>query len=145
MEMLDGVEMPQGFGMTDMATIKSLSGLEYLRGIAEGKYAGPNIGRALQFRMLEVGGGTCTFTGVPTEHYLNPMGVIHGGYIATLLDSALACCVQTLCPAGYASTSVEALCAWNADLFGFQIARLSRTRAALNRTLSDWEMDNRSK
>ena len=107
MEMLDGKEMPKGFGINDIDVIRTLSGLEYLQGIANGDYAGPNIGKALQFRMLEVGEGTCTFTGVPGEEYYNPMGTVHGGYIATLLDSALACCVQTLCPVGYASTSVE--------------------------------------
>ncbi|MEL6745901.1 MAG: PaaI family thioesterase [Pseudomonadota bacterium] len=48
-----------------------------------------------------------TFTGVPTADYMNPIGTVHGGWAATILDSALACAVHTLAPVGHASTSVE--------------------------------------
>ena len=106
-KLLDGQPLPQGFGVVDINDIRSLSGLEYLRGIVDGKFPAPTIGKTLQFRLCEVSEGVAVFTGVPTGDYLNPMGTVHGGYAATLLDSALACCVQTLCPAGYASTSVE--------------------------------------
>ena len=106
-EYLDGVELKRGYGITDVAEISQLSGLDYLRGIVEGEYPAPKIGRALQFRLFDVGEGFATFTGVPSDDHLNPMGQVHGGYTATLLDSALACAVQTLCPVGFASTSVE--------------------------------------
>ena len=107
MEMLDGHPMPQDFGIGDMAKIRTLSGLDYLKGIVEGTFPAPTIGRALQFRLCEVSEGVAVFTGVPTDDYLNPIGTVHGGYSATLLDSALACAVHSLCPVGYASTSVE--------------------------------------
>ena len=106
-ELLDGQPVPQGFGIANIEDIRSLSGLDYLQGIVDGKFPAPPIGRALQFRLCEVGEGLAVFTGVPSADYLNPMGTVHGGYAATLLDSALGCCVQTLCPAGFASTSVE--------------------------------------
>lgn len=107
MEMLDGVEMPNGFGVADLEEIRALSGLEYLKGICERRFPAPTIGRALQFRLCEVGERTATFTGVPSADYLNPLGTVHGGYAATILDSALACAVHTLCPAGFGSTSIE--------------------------------------
>ena len=106
-ELLDGRPVPAGFGKVSLPDIANLSGLEFLQGILDGKFPAPTMGRALQFRLLEVGEGLAVFTGVPTADSLNPMGTVHGGYAATLLDSALGCCVQTLCPAGYASTSVE--------------------------------------
>ncbi|MEL7229113.1 MAG: PaaI family thioesterase [Pseudomonadota bacterium] len=104
---LDGRPCPQGFGHATMAEMAALSGLDYLQAIVDGKFPAPTIGRALQYRLYEVGEGYANFTGVPTEDYMNPIGTVHGGYAATLLDSALACAVQTLCPVGYASTSVE--------------------------------------
>lgn len=105
--MLDGIPIPMGFGVAKIEDIRRLSGLDYLRGIIDKKFPAPTIGKTLQFRLCEVGEGLAVFTGIPTTDYLNPMGTVHGGYAATLLDSALACCVQTLCPVGYASTSVE--------------------------------------
>ncbi|MEM8749522.1 MAG: PaaI family thioesterase [Pseudomonadota bacterium] len=106
-ELLDGQPVPQGFGVADMADVAALSGLDYLRGIVEGRFPAPTIGRALNFRLYEVEEGMAVFTGVPTGDYLNPIGTVHGGYVATLLDSALACAVHSICPVGHASTSVE--------------------------------------
>lgn len=99
--------MSGNIGVTPIEIIRSLSGLEYLTGIMKGDYPGPSIAGILQFKLCEVSKGVAVFTGLPDENHLNPMGTVHGGYAATLLDSALACAVQTLCPVGYASTSVE--------------------------------------
>lgn len=106
-QVLDGITVSQGFGVISHEVIASMSGLEFLQGIIEGKFPAPLMAQALQFRLLEVGEGTCTFTGIAKGNYLNPMGTTHGGYSATLLDSALGCCVHTLCPVGYACTSIE--------------------------------------
>jgi len=106
-EMLDGEPVPQGFGVAEMSDLVSISGLEYLRGIMEGKFPAPTISRALNFRLSEVAEGAVTFTGVPSQDYMNPIGTVHGGYAATLLDSALACAVHSICPIGHASTTVE--------------------------------------
>lgn len=51
----------------------------------------PPIARTLQFHLLEVEEGRAVFVGPPGEHACNPIGVIHGGYAATLLDSACWC------------------------------------------------------
>jgi len=57
--------------------------------------------------MIEASEGECVFKCFPGIEHLNPLGTVHGGYIATVMDSALACAVQTLCPVGYASTSID--------------------------------------
>ena len=106
-EMVDGAEAARGFGMTDLAVIREMSGLEFLRGILEGKYPAPTISRAMNMRMLEIEEGKVAFCGTPGGDYCNPMGTVHGGYMATLLDSALGCCIHTLCAPGYASTSID--------------------------------------
>jgi acyl-coenzyme A thioesterase PaaI-like protein len=52
------------------------------------------------FDLTTVGDGEVTFTGMPEESVYNPIGVVHGGYVCTLLDSALGCAVQSILPAG---------------------------------------------
>ena len=81
--------------------------LDYLCGMLEGQFPAPTISRAMNIRMLEMEEGKVAFCGTPGSDYLNPMGTVHGGYMATLLDSVLGCCVHTTCPAGYASTSIN--------------------------------------
>ncbi len=107
MEYLDGQPLPQGFGVAEMADLVEISGYDYLNGILEGKFPAPTISKALNFRLSEVSEGEVTFTGIPSSEYMNPIGTVHGGYAATLLDSALACAVHSICPVGHASTTVE--------------------------------------
>ncbi|MEL6948302.1 MAG: PaaI family thioesterase [Pseudomonadota bacterium] len=106
-ETLDGVELKAGFGTSPVEVLRTMSGLDYMRGICEGRFPAATIARALGFRMAQVEEGKVMFTGVPTEAHMNPIGTVHGGWAATILDSALACSVHTLAPIGYASTSVE--------------------------------------
>ena len=106
-EYLDGQPISQGFGVADMADLVQISGYAYLKGILDGEFPAPTISRALNFRLSEVSQGAVTFTGVPSHEYMNPIGTVHGGYAATLLDSALACAVHSICPVGHASTTVE--------------------------------------
>jgi uncharacterized protein (TIGR00369 family) len=81
-------------------------GLAQLRNwIGTGKR--PPIGEALQFELIEVDEGRAVFRGVAGAHAYNPFGVVHGGYAATLLDSACACAVQTLLAASRACTTIE--------------------------------------
>lgn len=105
MEMIDGHEVL--VGTVDMVDAAKMSGLEMMQGICGGTLPGPSIGAAMNFRMLEVEEGAVTFAGTPHDGVMNPIGTVHGGWAATILDSALACCVHTLCPVGYASTSID--------------------------------------
>ncbi|ALN86991.1 PaaI family thioesterase [Lysobacter capsici] len=83
-----------------------LSGIEQLRAlIAAGRR--PGIAIALDFNLAEVGDGTAVFVGTPGQHAYNPIGMIHGGYAATLLDSACGCAVHTRLSAQQLYTTLE--------------------------------------
>jgi uncharacterized protein (TIGR00369 family) len=84
-----------------------MSGLDYLRAIAEGEYPGPPIGAHFDFVITRVEVGDVEFTATPDESAYNPIGVVHGGLVCTLLDSVLGCAVHTTLPAGVTYTSIE--------------------------------------
>ncbi|MCB1382010.1 MAG: PaaI family thioesterase [Notoacmeibacter sp.] len=78
-----------------------------MRRIMDGTYLPPSIGGALDFVITEAEEGRVVFTGWPSDAHLNPIGTVHGGWAATIMDSALACAVHTTCQPGEASTTVE--------------------------------------
>lgn len=84
-----------------------LTGLELLRKILEEEIPEPPIAGTLGFRLVEVAEGTAAFESDPGEHLLNPMGTVHGGFVATLLDSALGSAIATVLPRGRAYTTVQ--------------------------------------
>ncbi len=85
----------------------ALSGIEYLRAMRDGKLPAPPIGRLLGFDLAEADPGRVVFTIDPGEHLYNPIATVHGGVIATLLDSAMACAVHSLLPQGRGYTTLE--------------------------------------
>jgi uncharacterized protein (TIGR00369 family) len=91
-----------------MPTIREgLSGLEYFKRMVAGEVPAPPMLTLLGIRLIEAEEGRVVFTGtVAPEHY-NGMGVAHGGYAATLLDSALGCCINTMMPPGKRFTTLE--------------------------------------
>lgn len=90
-----------------MQAARSLSGLDYLRGIMRGELPGPPIGAVLGMEIDEVEAGRVVFAIDPQEYHYNPNGVVHGGMVATLCDSAMACAVYASLPAGAAATTIE--------------------------------------
>jgi uncharacterized protein (TIGR00369 family) len=86
---------------------RSMSGIEFLRAIRDGRLAAPPICSLLGYRLAEVEPGRAVFEVVPGEQHFNPIGVVHGGLAMTLLDSAMACSVQTQIPAGTGYTTLE--------------------------------------
>lgn len=96
-----------GPGVARPEQVAGKSGLEIMRAMLRGELPYPPIARTLDFLLLEVGEGRAMFQGTPGAAHLNPMGTIHGGWYATLLDSALGCAVQTMLPAGRAYTTAE--------------------------------------
>ncbi len=94
-------------GVTPLDQVKHLTGLEFLQGIVAGRYPAPPIGAALKFRMVKMELGRAVFEGEPDEGFYNPIGSVHGGYAATLLDSCMGCAVHTTLPAGQAYTTLE--------------------------------------
>jgi uncharacterized protein (TIGR00369 family) len=83
------------------------SGLEHMRAIASGEVPPPPIADVLDFRPAEVEPGRVVFRMEPQEFHYNPIGSVHGGVAATLLDSALGCAVQTMLPPGVGYTTLE--------------------------------------
>ena len=84
----------------------AMTGMEYMEAIVAGKLPPPPIAVTLRMGPIELGEGRAVFAGDPGEEHYNPIGVVHGGYAATLLDSALGCAVHTTLPAGVAYTSL---------------------------------------
>lgn len=83
-----------------------LSGLEQLQALMKAGRR-PGIAVSLDFTISEVGDGFAVFTGTPGQHAYNPIGMVHGGYAATLLDSACGCAVHTKLSATQAYTTLE--------------------------------------
>jgi uncharacterized protein (TIGR00369 family) len=83
-----------------------LDGLAQLRALmASGRK--PGILLSLDFDFIEIESGRAVFAGVPGEHAYNPIGTVHGGYAATLLDSACGCAVHSRLSATQAYTTLE--------------------------------------
>jgi uncharacterized protein (TIGR00369 family) len=83
-----------------------MDGLRYMEAIAAGRVPPAPIAVLMRMRPIELAEGRAVFEGEPGEEHYNPIGVVHGGYAATLLDSALGCSVHTTLPAGVGYTSL---------------------------------------
>jgi uncharacterized protein (TIGR00369 family) len=94
-------------GLVDAKTAASLSGLELLTEMAAGRLPGPPIMETLDFRLVEVEQGRAVFEGTPGLKHYNPLGTVHGGYSATLLDSCMGCAVHSTLPKGQTYTTLE--------------------------------------
>lgn len=97
----------KGPGVNTLESIAGKSGLQIMQAILVGELHYPPIAQTLDFLLMEVSEGRAVFQGTPGSAHLNPMGTIHGGWFATLLDSALACAIQTMVPEGRAYTTTE--------------------------------------
>jgi uncharacterized protein (TIGR00369 family) len=86
---------------------KTMTGLEYIRALIDGTVPPPPIVNLMNMRAVEAEVGRVTFTCEPNESHYNPIGTVHGGLVATLLDSVAGCAVQTTLPAGQGYTSLE--------------------------------------
>ncbi len=96
-----------GPGLADPQWARQQTGLALMEAVMNGTAPTPSIGHTLDFLLVEVSPGQAVFQGKPGPGHLNPMGTVHGGWYATLLDSALGCAVHTLMPAGRAYTTAE--------------------------------------
>jgi uncharacterized protein (TIGR00369 family) len=84
-----------------------MSGLEHLEAIRDGEIPPPPMAELMGFDLVEVGRGRATFAVEPGEKHYNPIGVVHGGLAATLLDSAMGCAVQSTLDAGVGYTTLD--------------------------------------
>lgn len=97
----------KGFGVAARDQVRLMSGLEMMQAMLGGEIPSAPISGTLDFLMVEVGPGRAVFQGTPGQAHYNPLGSVHGGWFATLLDSALGCAVHSMVPAGHAYTTAE--------------------------------------
>ena len=91
-------------GLASMAT---MTGRAYLQAMIDGELPPPPISGLMRFVAVSAGDGEVVFRCTPDESAYNPIGLVHGGLVCTLLDSVVGCAVQTTLPAGTGYTSLE--------------------------------------
>lgn len=91
----------------DPATMRAKSGLELMQGMIDGSLPGAPIGRLMNMRGVEAGAGFVVFSGEPGLEHYNPQGSVHGGFAATLLDSAMGCAVYSMLGPGIGFTTID--------------------------------------
>jgi uncharacterized protein (TIGR00369 family) len=95
------------FGLLPREEVTARSGLSFLSAMVAGEVPQPPIGATLGFHLAEVSEGYACFEGFPERRHYNPIGTVHGGFAATLLDSALGCAIFTTLEKGDAWTTLE--------------------------------------
>ena len=106
LEVIPGVEVA-GLGTIPLEALARDGGLKILQDLVKGLHPAPPIAATLSFVLTEAEADRVVFRGLPKVEYLNPLGTIHGGWTATVMDSALACAVMTTLAPGEAYTTVE--------------------------------------
>ncbi|BEP36620.1 PaaI family thioesterase [Variovorax sp. V59] len=106
-EIVQRLDAGPGPGLARPELVAGKTGLEMMEAMLRAEIPYAAIAKTLDFALLEVSPGRAVFQGTPLAQHLNPLGTIHGGWIATLLDSALGCSVHTMMPAGRAYTTAE--------------------------------------
>lgn len=87
--------------------LAQMSGLEVMRAVGRGELPPPGIAVTLGMLPVEIEDGVCTFELSPDERMTNPLGTIHGGIAATILDSCMGCAVHTTLPPGVGYTTAQ--------------------------------------
>jgi uncharacterized protein (TIGR00369 family) len=97
----------QAPGVARPEDVRGLSGMQVFQAIFEGRLPSPPIGVTVHFVPVHIEPGLAVFQGRPDRSCYNPLGTVHGGWFATLLDSAVGCAVHASLPAGKAYTTLE--------------------------------------
>ncbi len=95
------------FGVSRPEQLAGLTGLEVLAAMLAGQLPPPPIAETLDILLISVASGEAVFQGWPRPRHYNPMGIVHGGWFATVLDSAMGCAVHSTLPAGKGYTTLE--------------------------------------
>ena len=96
-----------GIGTVPLAALARDGGLKAMLDLMAGIHPAPSMSATLRFGLDEVEEGRVVFRGLPTDEHLNPLGTVHGGWAATIMDSALGSAVMTTLKSGEAYTTVE--------------------------------------
>ncbi len=96
-----------GTGSARPDQVAGMSGMQVFEAMFAGALPRPPIGDTLDFLPVEIEPGRAVFQGQPLPRHYNPLGTVHGGWFATLLDSAVGCAVHASLPAGKSYTTAE--------------------------------------
>lgn len=97
----------RSYGTVSADVQKSMSGLEFVQGLADRSLPLNTIARMLSYHIAEADKGRVVILAEPSDQHLNPAGTVHGGYSATLLDSCMGLAVQSTLEKGIAQTTLE--------------------------------------
>ena len=100
-----GIQEPAAYKLARLAP--HYDGLDFLDAIRSGELPPPPVAELLGFTIRDVAPGTVTFAMTPDERHYNPIGTVHGGVTATLLDSAMGCALQSVLPAGVGYSTLD--------------------------------------
>src|ERR1700761_3260490 len=103
----DQAALKPGFGVVALSVMASMTGLDFVRGIFDGSRSHPPIMQTIEPFDCTAEAGSVVLHSVPGLRHYNPIGSVHGGYAATLLDSAMGLAVHTMCPQGIGYTTLE--------------------------------------
>ena len=94
-------------GLAKPHQVQGKTGLQVMTGILEGDLPHPYMADTFDCELVELGDGLAIFQATPQLKHYNPLGSVHGGWYATLLDFALGCAVQTKLPGGRGYTTSQ--------------------------------------
>lgn len=95
------------FGLVGRETATAMTGLEFIEGLRDQTFPAPPITEAAGIWIAEVESGRVVFEALPSARFYNPLGSVHGGWAATVLDSAMGCAVHSTLAAGQSFTTVD--------------------------------------
>lgn len=87
--------------------VSSISGLDYLKAIKEGRISPPPVANLVGYKICEVDYGYAAFELTPSEYHYNPFASVHGGILSTLLDTTMTASVLSTLPKGFSCTTIE--------------------------------------
>jgi uncharacterized protein (TIGR00369 family) len=99
--------MDRRIGVVSREVLLAQDGVSFLRGMMEGRHPGAPFAAEMGFDLAEVEEGRVVFVGTPSARFFNPLGTVHGGWTATILDSAMACAAHSTLKAGEGYTTLE--------------------------------------
>ena len=104
---MERISKGPGPGVTRLDQLAGMTGLELMQRMLDGELPYPPICQTMDFMLVDIGKGRAVFQGTPGPRLFNPLGTVHGGWFATLLDSALGCAVHPMMPQGRSYTTAE--------------------------------------
>jgi uncharacterized protein (TIGR00369 family) len=100
-------QQPTQLGVVPSATAMQMDGLSFLQNMISKHFPAPPFAETSDIWLIKAEHGRVVFEGTPSQRFLNPLGTIHGGWISTLLDSAMGCAVHSTLKPGHGYTTVD--------------------------------------